>query len=220
MGTDEGRDDAADGIAGFERIGEMDSKSLLKPHVPLLVVTESETTGPNVMTAAWWMLAGYDPFRYLLSVDHGTDTYEILEEHPEFVMGVPTVEQLDAVTRCGTTSGREVDKVETLDLDLVEAAEVDVPLLADALGNVECRVEESFEFGNITYYFGEVAAAHVGRGGLDGRILSPAAGPLAYMGSDRDEDGAKYRYYLEYGDLARAADEALLGTGSTDGESG
>lgn len=203
-------DTTADATDHFEQLGEMNSKSLLKPHVPLLVVTESDDKGPNVMTAAWWMLASYDPFRYLLSVDHESYTYEILEENPEFVMGVPTVDLIDAVTLCGTTSGRDVDKIEQLGLGVVPGTEIDVPFLTDALGNIECRVDESFTFGNNTFYFGEVAAVHVTPDAMDGRILSPSAGPLAYMGSDRDEDGEKHRYYLEYTDVPERFPDAAV----------
>ncbi|MFW6449339.1 MAG: flavin reductase family protein, partial [Halobacteriota archaeon] len=197
----------------FEPISAMDSKSLLKPHVPLLVVTAADDRGPNVMTAAWWMLAGYRPFRYLLAVDRKTFTHELIEANPEFVLAVPTEDLIDAVAYCGSVSGRDVDKIETLDLGVNPALEVDVPTLDAALGNIECRVDESFTFGENTYYFGEVAAATVRSGMLDGRVLRPAARPLAYMGSDRrgpaDE---KYRYRLAYADdLERVPDAELFG---------
>ena len=202
------------GRSDFVQIDEMDTKSLLKPHVPLLVVSNAEGSGPNVMTAAWWMLAGYEPFRYLLSIDHHTYTYELVEANPEFVLAVPTAAMLDVVAFCGTESGRDVDKIERLGLELADGRAVDVPRLVDALGTIECRVDESFEFGNNTYYFGEVVAADARRDALDGRILDPAAGPLAYMGSDRDADGRKWRYALEYdGALRRRADDEPTGDG-------
>lgn len=202
----------------FETVTERDSASLLKPHLPLLVLTETPDRGPNVMTAAWWMLAGYDPFRYLLSVDHKTFTYELIEEHPEFVLAIPTTDLIDAVALCGLTSGREVDKVERLDLDLVPAQAVEVPLLLNALGNIECRVDASFEYGNHSYYFGEVAAAHAKPNALDGRILDMDALSseiLAYLGSDyvQPDDDSKSRFYVDMagGSLETFPDEVVLG---------
>lgn len=201
-----------DGTDRFEAISAMDSKSLLKPHVPLLIVTDSEATGTNVMTAAWWMLAGYEPFRYLLSVDHEAFTYEVIEANPAFVMAVPTTDMVDAVALCGSTSGRDVDKIEALGLDVVPATALDVPLLAAALGNVECRVVDAFETEHNTYYFGEVATAHARPNALDGRILDPSARPLAYMGSDWGEGGeTKYRFSLRYErELERFPDGEVL----------
>ncbi len=164
-----------------------------------LIVSNTSDRGPNLMTAAWWMLAGYDPFRYLLSVDQKTFTYELIEENPEFVMAVPTTDLIDAVTLCGLVSGRDVDKLERLDLSTVPGLAVDVPLLADAVGNIECRVTESFESEGNTYYFASVEEAHVQPEGLEGRILSLDTEPLAYMGSDYLDAGAeeKARFYVD-----------------------
>jgi len=67
----------------------MDSKELFKPKVVSLVVSNSEDKGPNVMTAAWFMLAGYNPFRYRLAVDQYTYSHEIIEEGEEFVLAAP-----------------------------------------------------------------------------------------------------------------------------------
>lgn len=188
------------GRSSFEEISELDSKMLFKPSVPSLIVSNSEANGPNVMSASWWMVAGYDPFRYLLSVNRDTYTHQIIEENPEFVMAAPTTELIDALTLCGTVSGRDLDKVEHLGLDLVPASGVDVPLLESALGNVECEVTNSFENNECTYYFARVVAAHAKRDVRGGRLLSPTARPLAYLGSDwvADDDSTKHRYYVEF----------------------
>lgn len=184
----------------FERLSAADSKSLFKPGVVALVVSQSDETGPNVMTAAWWMVAGFDPFRYLLAVSHHTYTHDVIENNPEFVLAVPTTEMIDALTLCGSVSGRDVDKIEHLGLETVSGDALDVPLLTNALGNVECEVVKSVDFDGITYYFGEVKNTYVQPRMLDGRILASDANPLAYMGSDWEpsDETAKHRYYLTY----------------------
>ena len=183
----------------FDEVSEMDSTALFKPEVVSLVVSKSESGGPNVMTASWFMLAGYNPFRYLLAVDHRTYTHELIEENPEFVLAAPSGGMKDALALAGTVSGRELDKIEHLGLETVPGKDVDVPLLADAVGNIECSVMDSFEFENCTYYFGSVENAYVTAGGLEGRILSLDEDVLAYMGSNWGEQDAdeKYRYYAD-----------------------
>lgn len=186
----------------FEEVSEYDSTSMFKPKVVALVVSNSEEHGPNLMTASWWMLAGYNPYRILLAVSHKTYTHEIIEENPEFVLAAPSIEMVDALTLAGKVSGRELDKIEHLGLKTVPGKNVDVPLLADAVGNVELSVMDSFEFENCTYYFGSVESAWITTDGLDGRILSADADVLAYMGSDWGEDDTdtKYRYYADIND--------------------
>lgn len=183
----------------FDEISGIDSKALLKPKPIALVVSQSESEGPNLMTAAWWMIAGYNPFRYMLAVSQKTYTYDIIEENPEFVLSVPSSKMIDAVTLAGMVSGRELDKIDHLGLETVPGEAIDVPLLADAVGNIECSVLDSFEFENTTYYFGSVEKAHVTKGGMDGRLLSLEEDVLAYMGSDwADADAeTKHRFYAE-----------------------
>ena len=201
-----------DATAVFDQVSAHDSNSLLRPDMVTLILTNTEGRGPNVMTAAWWMVAGYGPFRYLLSVDHKTYTYELIEENPEFVMAVPTAELIDAVALCGLVSGRAVDKLTHLDLETVPGQSVDVPLLREAVGNIECRVTASFDHEGNTYYFAAVETAHVQPGGLDGRLLSLKTDPLAYMGSDYLDAGGKARFYVDLDgcDLRWVGDEQAL----------
>ncbi|WP_302081841.1 flavin reductase family protein [Salinibaculum rarum] len=200
----------------FDEISEMDSTALFKPEVVSLVVSKSESGGPNLMTASWFMLAGYNPFRYLLAVSHETYTYELIEENPEFVLAAPSRDMIDALALAGTVSGRDLDKIDHLGLETVPGDAVDVPLLADAIGNIECSVMDSFEFENCTYYFGSVENAYVTADGLDGRILSLEEDILAYMGSNwgaEDED-EKYRYHagMSPDDLERFPDSDVIET--------
>ena len=200
----------------FEEISEHDSKSLFKPSVSALVVSNSDSEGPNVMTASWWMLGGYNPFRYVLAVGEHEYTYEIIEESQEFVLAAPSTKLTEAFSLCGNVSGRELDKISHLGLETVPGKEIDVPLLADAVGNVECRVLESFSFEGVTYYIAGVEAAHVREGMLNGRILSADADPLAFMGSDweNEDDEHKHRYYVDFDDedVAKFSDgDALEG---------
>ena len=186
----------------FDEISEKDSTSIFKPKVPALLLTQSDQHGPNIMTAAWWMVAGYNPFRFQVAVSHKTYTYEIVEANPEFVMAAPTAEMIDALTLAGKVSGRDLDKIDHLGLETIPGKDVDVPLLKNAVGNIECSVLDSFEFENCTYYFGTVENAYVVPGGLDGRILSLDSDVLAYMGSDWvDEDAeTKHRFYADMAD--------------------
>ncbi|MFB6132363.1 MAG: flavin reductase family protein [Halanaeroarchaeum sp.] len=183
----------------FDEIGEYDSKAIFKPMVPALVVSKHDDDGPNVMTASWWMLAGYNPFRYLLAVSQKTYTHDLIEASGEFVLAAPSTKMIDAVTLAGMVSGRDIDKIDHLDLETVPGQAGDVPLLADAVGNIELNVMDSFEFEETTYFFGGVEGAYVTKGGLDGRILSLDADILADMGSDWASEDAKTkdRYYAE-----------------------
>ena len=183
----------------FDEVGAFDSAAIFKPKVPALVVTDSAELGPNIMTASWWMVAGYDPFRYMLAVSHKSYTYEIIERNPEFVMAAPSTDLMEALILAGMVSGRDLNKIDHLDLETLPGSSIDVPLLADAVGNLELTVSDSFSVEGTTYYLADVEQAYVTKGGMDGRLLSLETDILAYMGSDWADQGdtTKHRYYAD-----------------------
>jgi flavin reductase (DIM6/NTAB) family NADH-FMN oxidoreductase RutF len=182
----------------FESATPLDGKALLHPSVLLLIISSSEKHGVNMMTAGWWTAVGYNPLRFLLVVEKKTHTYDVIRENKEFVMAVPSVELVEAVILSGMVSGAELDKIKHLGLKLLDAEVVDVPLLQQAVGNIECSVLQTFEVEDADYHVGTVEAAHIRPGALEGRIVTPESRILANLGSDWKNPGdrMKHRYYL------------------------
>lgn len=185
----------------FEEVGEKSSSAPFRPKVVALVLSNSEHGGPNLMTASWWMVAGYNPYRVMLAVSHKTYTHELIEENPEFVLAAPSIDMVDALTLSGKVSGRDLDKIEHLGMETLPGEAVDVPLLKNAVANIEARVLDSFDFESTTYYIASVENAFVQPDALDGRLLSLDTDILAYIGSDwgEEETMTKYRYYADLG---------------------
>ncbi len=59
---------------------------------------------------------------------------------------------LHEVWFCGTKSGKEVDKVAELGLDLEEGVKISVPHLKKCAGFLECKVERESECGEYTLF--------------------------------------------------------------------
>jgi flavin reductase (DIM6/NTAB) family NADH-FMN oxidoreductase RutF len=59
------------------------------------------------------------------------------------VINIPTLELADAVVGCGNTSGRSIDKFETLGLTPVPASLVAAPLIKECYASIECRVADT-----------------------------------------------------------------------------
>jgi len=56
----------------------------------------------------------------------------------------------------GTVSGRELNKVEAFDIKIEVGKALDLPLIPQALANLECKVIEEVEVGEVIFYIGEV----------------------------------------------------------------
>ncbi|MHA1194114.1 MAG: flavin reductase family protein, partial [Promethearchaeota archaeon] len=73
---------------------------------------------------------------------------KLIEEHDEFVINYPTINQLKEMDYCGTRSGRDVNKWEQLGLTKEKGKVVQVPLVKEFPWNMECKVVNRLELGS------------------------------------------------------------------------
>src|SRR6266705_2150995 len=158
--------------------------------VPSLVVTCGAKNRLNFLTAMWFTPTGFEPSRMVVAIQKSTLTYDYLLERGEFVMSAPTDEMMDIVVFGGYVSGRDVDKWQAAGLTPVKPSKVSVPLIGEAIGNVEYKVVNRIPFDAATDLFvGEVVAVHVRKGVMEGELFREDADPLIYMGTKYDENG-------------------------------
>jgi flavin reductase (DIM6/NTAB) family NADH-FMN oxidoreductase RutF len=85
-------------------------------------------------------------------------TWELIEASGAFALHLLSEQHLDWVWRFGLESGREQDKF----ADLAWHAETTgSPLLEEAIGWLDCRVEARLDSGDRTLYLGEVVQGRV-----------------------------------------------------------
>lgn len=70
-------------------------------------------------------------------------SYNALMATKECVIAVPTVDLLEKVVDIGNCSGRDIDKFARFDLTPLPAKDVQAPLIAECLANIECRVVDT-----------------------------------------------------------------------------
>ena len=175
--------------------------------VPALVVSRGAGDEINFLTAMWFTHTGFEPSTIALFIDKTTYTYQLLCERGEFVMSAPSAAMMDVVVFAGRTSGRDVDKWKATGLTPVKPSRVSVPLIGEAIANVEYRVVRQSPFNQGTDLFvGEVLAAHVKKGAMEGDIYRDGSDPLLYLGTKYDPDGQPLgKYYAHLSDV-RCAD--------------
>ena len=99
------------------------------------------------------------------------------------MVNLPTVSLLDKVDRCGTVSGRDVDKFAAVGLTPLPASRVKPPLIAECPINVECLLRDVIEMGDHDTFVGEVVAVHADQELLDdeGRVCLDRLDAFAFM---------------------------------------
>ena len=107
-----------------------------------ILVTTKVNEKVNTMTIGWGTLGiEWNKPIFVTYVRESRYTKELLEQNAEFTVNV----SLDGETKqilkyCGTTSGRNTDKIRDLALTLVDSDKISVPGIKEFPLTLECRV--------------------------------------------------------------------------------
>src|ERR687891_2386040 len=165
--------------------------------VPSLVVTRGKNDRLNFLTAMWFTPTGAEPSRMIVAIQKKTLTYRYLLERGEFVMSAPTDSMMDIVVFGGYVSGHDVDKWQAAGLSAVRPSKISVPLIGEAIGNVEYKVAQQIPFdAEMDLFVGEVLATHIRKGAMEGELYREDSNPLLYMGTKYSPEGKSLgKYY-------------------------
>ena len=154
------------------------------PSPAALITAAGEDGKPNIITLGEvYNLSIAEPVIVGISIAKGRHTHELITRTGEFVVNLPPARILEKVDRCGSVSGRDVDKFAAFGLTTVPATRVRPPLIAECPVNLECRLLDVEEIGDHDMFKGEVLVQHVDEEVLDesGRIRVSALDPLCYI---------------------------------------
>jgi flavin reductase (DIM6/NTAB) family NADH-FMN oxidoreductase RutF len=179
--------------------------------VPSLVVTRGKNDRLNFLTAMWFTPTGAEPSRMIVAIQKRTLTYDFLLERGEFVMSAPTDKMMDIVVFGGYVSGHDVDKWQAAGLTAVRPSKISVPLIGEAIGNVEYRAVKQIPFDDdMDLFVGEVLATHMRKGAMEGELYRADANPLLYMGTKYVEGKPRGKYYAHLSGIGPADYESPL----------
>ncbi|NLD45608.1 MAG: flavin reductase family protein [Clostridiaceae bacterium] len=143
------------------------AKQLLNPStilnpVPVVMVSCVDKDGkPNIITIAWAGTINSKPPMLTISVRKERYSYSLIKEKGQFVVNLTNRKLAYAADFCGVKSGRDIDKIDALKLNLEKASKVDVPLIKESPVNIECVVKDIVELGSHDMFISEIVAVNV-----------------------------------------------------------
>jgi len=146
------------------------------PEQVVLVVTGKPDGGANVMAVGWVAIASDEPRMFMLGIDDGAYTYELIKKTKEFVVAFPNEKMAKEVLFAGTRHGRDCDKIAGSGLVIQLADKVKAPLIANAVANFECKLVAIYRPGDCPLIIGKVVAAHENVDAGVKRLYTVAAG--------------------------------------------
>ena len=107
-----------------------------------ILLTTKGATGVNSMTIGWGTIGiEWGKPMFVAYVRESRYTRQLLDENPEFTINCP-VGEVDGkiLAICGTKSGRDMDKIEELNLTVEEPSKISVPGIKELPLTLECKV--------------------------------------------------------------------------------
>lgn len=128
------------------------------PSFPAVFVT----VGSNIMVAAAFHFYSFKPPSVMVGIKPEKYTYELITSSKEFVINIPTKEQLDKIHICGTISGRDEDKYKKASLTPRKANKIESYLIEECPVNLECQVVHQIDYeGSHKWFVGEIREVHI-----------------------------------------------------------
>jgi flavin reductase (DIM6/NTAB) family NADH-FMN oxidoreductase RutF len=132
---------------------------ILYPSRVVLVTSAGKSGKPNIMTVAWTAILSMNPFMVGIAVSPKRHSHKLISESKEFVVNLPAFELEKQMEFCGTKSGRDIDKFKETGLTPAKSEKVKAPRIAECYAWLECKLVNSIETGDHTFFVGEVVAS-------------------------------------------------------------
>lgn len=130
--------------------------------VVLVSCSDGKMENKNIITIAWTGVLCSRPPLISVSIRPTRFSHELLSDSKEFVVNIPTSEQIEEAKLCGSKSGRATNKWKTCGFTPEKATKVSAPLIKECPINIECKVVKTLpDMGTHTIFIGEVQAIHV-----------------------------------------------------------
>ena len=164
------------------------------PSPAALVTSISEDGRPNIITLGEvFNISIAEPVIVGIAIAKPRYSHALISATREYVVNLAKASMVETVDRCGTISGRDVDKFAEYGLTPVPASKVRPPLIGECPVNIECEVIGIQEIGDHDLFLGRALAEHIAEEALDegGNILVDKLDPLCYQHSEYWNCGTK-----------------------------
>lgn len=164
----------------------LEKPSLVFPSPVGLISTYNPADGkPNIITLAWIGVVESQPPQIAISIWKKNYSHDLVKESQEFVVNIPSIDQMEQMKICGRKSGRDTDKWKECSFTPVKGTKINAPLIEECPINLECKVRRYIpaeEMGIHGMFIGEVVATHQKMGIKSAVDITPICYSLGKFG--------------------------------------
>lgn len=134
---------------------------------PVVLLSVDGPDRPNIITLSWAANVCSKPPTMVVGIRSERHSYNLVKDAGEFVLNIPSVDQLEGTVFAGTKSGRDYDKFSECGFTPEPASKVKAPMIKECPISIECKTRDIVPLGAHDLFIAEVVAVHIDESVLD-----------------------------------------------------
>ncbi len=140
----------------MDKINLPEAAALTSPNPVTLVCTEKPDGTTNLATVSWWTYLSFNPNMIAYAMAKTSYSGEMVRSTKKVILTVPGAKIAEAVMGCGSTTGRNTDKVKQFGIELAEVEGSTIKIPTHSRVAIQCRLKEYHEVGDHYLYICDV----------------------------------------------------------------
>ena len=128
------------------------ASQLTSPNPVTLVCTQKTDGSTNLATVSWWTYLSFNPYMIAFAMAKPSYSGEMVRNSKKVIITIPGAELADIVLGCGSTTGRNTDKVTKFNIELTDIADSAIKIPVHSKVAIVCNLKEYHEVGDHYLY--------------------------------------------------------------------
>ena len=140
----------------MQKISLPQASKLTSPNPVTVVCTEKPDGTTNLATVSWWTYLSFKSNMIAYAMAKTSYSGEMVRNNKKVILTIPGTKIADAVMGCGSTTGRDTDKVSKFNIELADVEGSSIKIPAHSRVAIVCSMKEYHEVGDHYLYICDV----------------------------------------------------------------
>ena len=136
----------------MNKINLPQASGLTSPNPVTIVCTQKPDGSTNLATVSWWTYLSYNPNMIAYAMAKTSYSGEMVRNNKKVILTIPGADIADAVMGCGSTTGRDTDKIAKFDIEMQDIPDSDIKIPLHSRLAIKCSLKEFIETGDHYLY--------------------------------------------------------------------
>ncbi len=128
------------------------ASKITSPNPVSVVCTQKPDGSVNIATVSWWTYLSYNPSMIAYAMQKPSYSGEMVRLNKKVVLTVPGECLANTVLLCGSTTGRNTNKVEKFNVEMQQPEGCSIPVPKHSALAIDCTLKEYIEAGDHYLY--------------------------------------------------------------------